>query len=504
MSTPSSDSISAVDPQEPFYDRDAERAVLRDLLTSPRAELVILYGRRGVGKSALLEQTLTDAGIRHVYYRATRRTLPLQLAALTDATREAYPGTFLGQAFASVSVFLDFLAHLAGERQAANDPEPVAVVLDELPYLADVEPGLLTVLQHWWDANKRRPNLKLFIAGSYLAFMERQVLDARAPLYNRRTAAMRLEPMTYADAALFFRRYSAREKMELYAVLGGMLSYLEQFDSEKGIAENLLATALRRNTYLSEEPDWLLLEDLRRDVTYGSILRAVASGERRPSDIARAIGKESAQSVAPQLETLRELGLVAREVPITEKRQGRSRNSLYFLADHYLNFWYRYVDPNRSLVAQGLGLRVWERSVAPTLPAFVSRPAFEWACRQYLWRALVADRLPPDLSFVDVGTWWGAGDREIDVVALNERGQTVLAGSCKWTNEPMDVGDYAALQQDLAAASALKPVDGDGPWLALFSREGFTDRLRALAAAQQPARLLLVDLAAMYDEKDSR
>jgi AAA+ ATPase superfamily predicted ATPase len=159
MTVPSGDPLPTLDPSRVFYDRDAERAVLKELLASPRAELVILYGRRGVGKSALLEQTLVGAGVRHVYYRATRRTLPLQLAALTDATREAYPGTFLGQAFASVPVFLDFLAHLAGERQAAGDPEPVAVVLDELPYLADVEPGLLTVLQHWWDANKRRPNL---------------------------------------------------------------------------------------------------------------------------------------------------------------------------------------------------------------------------------------------------------------------------------------------------------------------------------------------------------
>ncbi len=347
--------------------------------------------------------------------------------------------------------------------------------------------------------------------------MERQVLDVSAPLYNRRTAAMRLEPMTYADAALFFPGYTPREKMEVYAILGGMPSYLEQFDPARGIPENLLATALRRNTYLSEEPDWLLLEDLRRDVTYGSILRAVASGERRPSDIARAIGKESAQSVAPQLETLRELGLLAREVPITEQRQARSRNSLYFLADHYLNFWYRYIDPHRSLVAQGLGRRVWERSIEPTLPAFVSRPAFEWACRQYLWRALIADRLPSEMAFADVGTWWGGGgslprladtsgavgsggaDREIDVVALDDRGQTVLAGSCKWTNEPMDVGDYAALQRDVAAASkAVNPAAGHDLWLALFSREGFTERLRALAAGQQPSRLLLVDLEAMY------
>jgi hypothetical protein len=123
---------------------------------------------------------------------------------------------------------------------------------------------------------------------------------------------------------------------------------------------------------------------------------------------------------------------------------------------------------------------------------------FEWACRQYLWRAFAADSLPEGVAFVDIGTWWGARDREIDVVAVDEHGQTALAGSCKWTNDPMDVSDLNILQRDLLAAEqALRPSEEPGPWLALFSREGFTDRLRALAA-QEPGRLLLVDLEAMY------
>src|SRR5262249_4391306 len=144
----------------------------------------------------------------------------------------------------------------------------------------------------------------------------RQVLEHNAPLYNRRTGAMRLDPMDYAEAALFFYRYGFEEKMIAYAVLGGLPSYLEQFDPWQSIEWNVKATVLKQNTYLSEEPDWLLLEDLRRDVTYGSILRAVAMGERKPSDIARAIGKDSAQDVGPRLATLQELGLLAREVPI--------------------------------------------------------------------------------------------------------------------------------------------------------------------------------------------
>jgi AAA+ ATPase superfamily predicted ATPase len=455
----------------PFHNRQREIEVLQHARDSGRAELFILYGRRGVGKSALLAHSLADS--RRIYFRATRRTLPLQLDGLTVMVREAYPDLFLPQPFASFDQFLELLA-----RQARALPgEPIIVVIDELPYLADVDPGLLTTLQHWWDGHKHVSNVKLFLAGSYTAFMERQVLDANAPLYNRRTGSLKLPPFDYAEAALFFPRYSARERLEAYAVLGGMPSYLEQFDPERGLEDNLLVTALRRNTYLNEEPDWLLLEDLRRDVTHGSILRAVATGHRRPSEIARAIGKQSAQDVSAQLDTLLELELIRREVPITERQQPRSRNSLYFLADNYLAFWYRYVDPGRSLIAQGLGNRVLAR-IRATFHEHVSRPPFEEACRQFMWRAYAAGALPPDLAFDAVGTWWD-GSHEIDVVAM-EGNTTTLAGSCKWTNALVGPAELRALQEAVAAgADQLRPAPGC--WYALFSREGFTADLTALA-----------------------
>ena len=463
-----------------FYNRERELEVLRLAHGSSRAELMILYGRRGVGKSALLAHYFADS--RHIFYRATRRTLPLQLDGLAGMVREAYPDLFLPQPFASFDVFLDLLARLA----AAEPVEPVIAILDELPYLADVDQGLLTTLQHWWDAHKHLPNLKLFLAGSCTAFRERQVLDANAPLYNRRTASLKLAPFDYAEAALFFPRYSPRERIEAYAILGGMPSYLEQFDPDRDIEDNLLATALRRNTYLNEEPDWLLLEDLRRDVTYGSILRAIATGERRPSDIARAIGKQSAQDVSAQLEALLSLELIRREVPITERRQPRSRTSLYFLADHYLAFWYRYVDPGRSLIAQGLGERVLAR-IRASFHEHVARPPFEEVCRQFLWRAYTARALPPDLHFDAVGTWWN-GRHEIDVVAM-EANATTLVGSCKWTNARVGLRELQALRQAAAAgADRLNPAPSC--WFALFSREGFEADLVSLAAL--PGQRLLL------------
>ncbi|MCC6446573.1 MAG: DUF234 domain-containing protein [Armatimonadetes bacterium] len=199
------------------------------------------------------------------------------------------------------------------------------------------------------------------------------------------------------------------------------------------------------------------------------------------------------------MQTLQDLGLLIREVPITERRNSRSRNSLYLIADHYLDFWYRYVDANRSLVTRGLEDRIWDRAIAPSLHHYVSRPAFERSYRQYLWRALEGGRLPLDLAFSEVGNWWKNGSIEIDAAAVDERGQVTLAGLCKWTESPVDVKEYAHLQRNLDAAQSAFPL-ADGPWLALFSRSGFTPALQSIAASQKPKRLLLIDPPELYFE----
>lgn len=477
--------------RRPFLNRWRELRLIDDTLRSPQAELVILYGRRGVGKSALVQHALAqqEEDYRAIYYRATRRTLPLQLAALRDAVAQAYPEAYIPPAFLTIESFLQYLAHLAQEQT-----RPVILVIDELPYLVEADPSLLSVLQHWWDEHKTNARLKIFLLGSTLAFMERQVLDVGAPLYHRRTRSLKLEPMDYAEAGLFLPNYTPQQKMETYAILGGMPLYLEQFDPNRDIEQNVVTTILQSHTFLAEEPEWLLLEEFRRDMLYSSILRAVAIGHRRPSDIANAIGKQSAQDITVALDKLQQLGLVVREVPVTERLLPRSRRSLYYLADEYLHFWYRFVDPYSSLVARGLGSQIWSHQIAPNLAHFVSRPAFERACRQYVWRAIETGKL--FLPVAAIGSWWGAEGREIDVIAVDAQNRTILAGSCKWTAEPMDVSDYIALQRDIAFAKAeLHPVEE--LTLTLFSRSGFTPRLQQMASALG-GKLLLVDVERMY------
>lgn len=475
-----------------FYNRTLERETLTRLLKSSKSELFIIYGRRGVGKSALLQNVIKEVGLPSFYYRATRRTLSIQLATITEILRDTFPSEYLGGALSSLDEFLSFISQLAAKREKAKDKEPVVILLDELPYLSEVDPGLLTTLQHWWDDNKRRPNLKLFLSGSQISFMEKEILDVAAPLYNRRTGAMKLEPLDYFDAALFFPKYSEIEKITLYSILGGMPSYLEQFNPEESIQTNLKEQVLRERTYLAEEPEWLLLEDLRKDITYGSILRAIAGGKRKPSDMARAIGKNSAQDITARLATLQDLGLVVREVPITEKNEPRSRNSLYYIADQYIEFWYRYVDPSRSLIARNMGGGLWSKSIQPTLDEYISRPTFERVARQYLWRTLLRGELPKGLSFVDVGNWWGEKDVEIDVVTIDEKRKISAVGSCKWSKNPVGIDVYS----DLREAAKKAGWQLEKLHYFIFAKSGFAKNLVDLAKTS--SSLTLIDLKKLF------
>lgn len=469
-----------------FFDREHELADVADVLASPRSELIIVYGRRGAGKSALLEEGL--GGSPHLYYQATTRMMPQQLEDLTAALRSFMPNAVLPGVFPSFEAVLDAIAQFAHSSPQA----PLIVVIDELPYLAQVDPAASTVLQRWWDGIKRQgvANVKMFLLGSLMSWMEEQTLSERGPLHNRRTGQIRLEPLGYSDAALFYPAYEPLQRIAAYAIWGGLPSYLTEIDPKRDLWKNVRDAILRPGARLADEPTWLRFADLRSDALYASILRAIAIGNTRPGKIARAIGKERADDVAFQLERLSELRLVQRVVPIHQTQLARSRQALYFLADHYVAFWYRFVDRLRHL----LGMRRYDEAlkrIREDFDSYVSERAFEDVCRQFLWRALADERMPPYLGFDAVGSWWVAKEDmqdEIDVVAM-EGSRGVLVGECKWSRQAVGLRELEGLSAALRrAADDLRPIDR--PWRALFSRSGFTDQLAALAGNPEERILL--------------
>lgn len=438
-----------------FLDRQREMTQLESAWQRSQADLITLWGRRRVGKSTLLAEFARDK--RGLYFYGTRMPLPDLLADFSRQAAELLDDPYLARApFASWEIALEELSRrLAGQRWV--------LILDEFSYLCEVSPGLDTLVQRWWDNNGQHSQVLTIIAGSAFSFME-GLVGTRGPLHGRRTGQLDLRPFDYRDAALFYPHLSPADRVRAYACLGGMPAYLRHFQPGEPLAAALKRTVLAREHALFREAEELLRTEFHRQALYAAILRAVAQGEARPSDIARAAGKSSADQIFDHLQRLQELGLLEREVPVTERGRPRLQRVLYRLAEPYLRFWYKFVSPHQSLLFVTSPDDFWEREVAPRLDEFVARTAWEEVVRQALWR-----RLPARVS--DLGRWWDSAN-EFDVVGVWE-GAVTLIGECKWTNSPLSLRDLHALR---ARSSVLSP-DREAIYL-LASRSGFRADLK--------------------------
>jgi AAA+ ATPase superfamily predicted ATPase len=339
-----------------FIGREGEMRVLEELAGSGKPELYVLYGRRRVGKTELLQQFCR--GRRAVYFLAAQVREKDNLRAFRGALVECLEDPLAG------SVELpDWSAalHFAAER--AKD-ERLVVVLDEFPYLCESSPGLPSEIQRFWDTRGKKSRLMLVLCGSQVSFMEEEVLAERSPLFGRRTAQRRLEPLAPSDALTFFPRWSASDRVLAYSILGGMPAYLGRFDDTRSVQENLMRECLRPEGYLFDEVQFLLRSELSNPATYNSILAAVARGVDKVGDIALAVGVDSAHANR-YLSTLRELRLVERDVPLTDPDPLRSRRGTYRIADRFLAFHFRHIQPHVSLIHAGRGARVLEEFVEP-------------------------------------------------------------------------------------------------------------------------------------------
>lgn len=449
---------------ESFFNRELELADLQNAWESRGAALVTLWGRRRVGKSTLLSHFA--AGKRSVYLYGTRMTERDILTDLALQASDAFSDSYLRSApFPTWDAALEYLAE-----RARN--ERLLVILDEFPYLCEVTQGLDTLIQRWWDRIHRSSKVMVVLAGSGFSFME-GLTGAQGALHGRRTAQVAVHPFDYLDASRFFEHLSPEDKVRAYACFGGVPAYLRHWSEEGSLPEQVQRTVLSPGHVLFREAEELLRTEFHQEALYASILRAVASGEERPSDIARAVGRHGADEIFDHLRRLQELRFLRRDVPVTEWERTRTQRVLYRLADPYLRFWFRFVSPYQSFLQLGKGEEVWAREIAPVLDEFVGRSTWEETCVQYLWRRLWVDDI--DAKFSQLGRWWDGKD-EIDLVGL-WRGRATLVGECKWSSTPMDAGVLTALRRK---AEKL-PIRGQPLWV-LASRSGFEPGVEELAA----------------------
>jgi AAA+ ATPase superfamily predicted ATPase len=340
----------------PFLGREHELAVLQELATSGRPELFVLYGRRRVGKTELLQQLCR--GRRAVYFLAAQVRDKDNLRAFRQAVRDG-----LDDALVETVEFADWGAAL-GYCAERSKEERLVVVLDEFPYLCEADKGLPSVVQRFWDQRGKHADLMLVLCGSQVSFMEREVLAERSPLFGRRTGQRRLTPLAPPDTLGFFPEWPLRERLVAYGILGGMPAYLRRFDPARSLAENVSREILRPEGFLFDEVQFLLRTELSSPATYNSLLAAIARGADRVGDIALMVGVDST-TANRYLSTLRELGLVERVVPLTDPDPLRSRRGTYRISDRFIAFHFRHVQPNVSLIEAGRGGRVLEEFVLP-------------------------------------------------------------------------------------------------------------------------------------------
>ena len=339
-----------------FIGRQRELEVLRELAGSGRPELFVLYGRRRVGKTELLQQLCE--GTRSVYFLAAQVRDRDNLRAFRDALQEG-----MGDPLIENVQFEDWAAALGYAAERAGD-ERLIIVLDEFPYLCEANKGLPSLLQRFWDTRGKRSNLMIVLCGSQVSFMEREVLAERSPLFGRRTGQRRLEPLRPSETLTFFPNWSVSDAVLAYGIVGGMPAYLRRFDEGLSLEENLMKEVLRPEGYLFDEVQFLLRHELQNPTTYNSILAAVARGADRVGDIALSVGVDS-PTANKYLHVLRELRIVARDIPLTDPDPLRSRRGTYRIADRFLAFHFRHIQPHVSLIEAGRGARVFEEFIEP-------------------------------------------------------------------------------------------------------------------------------------------
>jgi len=455
-----------------FVNREEELAFLEGHYRSGRAELFVLYGRRRVGKTELLRVFCQDKP--HIFFIATTASDEAQLARFTGQVLTFQGISPAGLAFPSWDNAFEQLAALPGR--------PV-VVLDEFTYLTGGNRAIPSILQKAWDTTLKHSSVCLILCGSYVGMMEREVLSYGAPLYGRRTGSWRLDPLDLAAAAQFVPAYDAVQALETWAILGGIPYYLETFDDNLPVLDNVRAHILHPRSLLYDEPRLLLMEELREPRNYFSILQAIAHGRTRRNEIAQA-AHLPLSSVGKYLDVLRSLGIVGRQVPITETRPEKSRKGVYDIEDPFLRFWFRFVHPFRDRLELGYLDAVVDEEVRPHLDQFVAQ-AFELAAHWLIARRAQQGALSVTPS--RVGRWWSP-QGEIDLVALDDRHSELLVGECKWTERPVGVN----VLEELKGKVGLLP---GGPWgrivYALCAKRGFTPALRARAASGDEEILLI-------------
>lgn len=457
-----------------FIGRERELQFLNDAYASNKAQFILLYGRRRVGKTELLNAFCKDKP--NIFYTCKEYTDKAQLQSFTDKVH-----TYNISEFAYVDCFSDWEKAFSSVLHIKSAGKKL-LIIDEFPYACKANESIPSILQVLWDEKLRYENIMIVLCGSAMSFIEKELLAEKNPLYGRTTGNYKLNPLPFTDAIKFFPNYSAEDKLLAYSILGGIPHYLNQFDNTLSLEENIKRHILSKGCALYNEIEFLLKQELRETAVYNTIIEAIALGNNSFNDILTKTSLEKSK-LSVYLKNLIEINIVEKEFPalVSDKDKISSSKGSYILTDNFFRFWYAFAYRNLTDLENDDVDGVWKSDIQNELHDFASKP-FEKLCLDYLYILNKQNRLPFRIN--NASRYWGkinkiedgkkqAVNIEIDILAPDKCHKNFIFGECKFKNEAFNMGQLSTLQDKVF-------VNGN-IYFYLFSLSGFTDAVREYA-----------------------
>ena len=456
-----------------FVDRINEMATFNNEYRRDEAAFVVLYGRRRVGKTALINHFCEDKPA--IYFLATEENESENRNTFKNLVADTFDNDLLAES--SLNSWEPIFKVIAEE----SKKERLILVIDEFQYLGKANPSFPSIMQKIWDTVLSKSNIMLILCGSLINMMTSQVLSYDSPLYGRRTAQIKLKQIEFSYYHEFNEKLDPDEQILRYAVTGGVPKYINIFRDEDDIYAAIKKNILSTSSFLYAEPEFLLQKEVSEIGSYFSILKTIASGNHKLGKIATALEVPQTK-LTSYLRNLIDLDIIEREVPITEENPEKSKMGLYKIKDNFISFWFRFVYPNKGLLESGRTDFVEEKIRKNLIDNHVSY-VYEDICRQKTW-----DLLSDSLMFNRVGRWWGAKNVEIDIVAYDSNGSDILFGECK----------YSKNKKGLSVLNTLVEKSREVKWntgrrkehFVIYSKNGFSEELLEYAENNSNVYLL--------------
>lgn len=450
-----------------FIDRERELGALEKFWQEKEAQLIVIYGKRRIGKTELIKQFIKRRP--HIYFLAQKINEHENLKLLGESVGEFFGDDILARSgFENWKWFFEYLKKHLKKR--------MVLVIDEFPYLAEANKGISSIFQAGWDEYLKDGPIFLILCGSSISMMEEQVLAYKAPLYGRRTGQIFLKSFPFSLAREFYPGLSFERCLELYSIAGGNPSYLKRFNPGFSLDRNIKENILQPEAFLYNEVEFILREELREPRNYFAILKAIALSKNKVSEIVNETGLQKG-ILHKYLFILEDLHIIQKEFPVTEKNPLKSRKGIYKLQDQFFKFWFRYILPNKGNIEEG---RI-DFVLSKIKKDFNLLVAENY---EKIVREIIRDCENRFSPIIKIGRWWDRNE-EIDIVASNEEENEILFGEVKWSNKPVGINIYEDLKRKAKEVGQEKKKSSEH--FCLFSKSGFTESMKQLAKREKVA-----------------